>query len=216
MLKLIPIEKLTSTVNVRNKRDDEIQNLVDSIRTNGLISPISVRETDNGKYEIVAGHRRYLALKRLNEPFVECNILENIDSLTDVYRVQLAENIQRKDMSPPEYVEMFEKLKKEYKFTSAKLALFLNKSQSWVNQQYLAVKILKDEYGDDGNVPEKYKNKSAAFIEKHHYEDTSERKLFSGKGFTCVVKGHKYQILCTELEFENDLREFLKERGMKI
>ena len=216
MLKLIPIEKLTSTVNVRNEKDDEIQNLVDSIRTNGLISPISVRETENGKYEIVAGHRRYLALKRLNEPFVECNILENIDSLTDVYRVQLAENIQRKDMSPLEYVEMFEKLKKEYKFTSAKLALFLNRSQAWVNQQYVAVKILKDEYGDDGNVPEKYKDKSAAFIQKHHYEDTSERKLLSGKGFTCVVKGHKYQILCTELEFENDLREFLKERGMKI
>lgn len=216
MLKLIPIEKLVNSTNVRNEQDDEIQELIESIKINGLISPISVRETGNGKYEIVAGHRRYLALKRLNESFVECNILENADTLCDTYRIQLAENIQRKNMTPLEYVEMFDKLKKEYNFTNARLALFLNKSYAWISQQYAAVKILEDEYGDKGSIPEEKKSKSAAFIQKHHYEDTSEKKNLSGNGFTCIAKGHKYQILCTEVEFENELRQFLKEHGMKI
>lgn len=216
MLKIIPIEKLVSDINVRNEHDSTIQDLVESIKLNGLIQPISVRKIDGGKYEILAGHRRYEALKRLNEPLVECNIMEDVDSLADVYRIQLAENIQRNNMTPYEYVEMFDKLKKEYNFSNGKLALFLNKSQSWISAQYSAVQILNDKYGDKTKVPKDIAKKSAATVKARHYSDTSDKKVLSGKGFTCILKQHKYQILCTDFEFEQKLQNFLKENGMKI
>ena len=214
MLKILPMEKLVNDHNVRNDDDDTLNDLIDSIKINGLITPISVREIDNGKYQIVAGHRRYKAMQRLGEPMIECNILDNIDRDVDFIRAQLAENTQRKDMTCLEYVEVFEKLKTVYNISNSRLALYLNKSLGWIQQQYAAAKLLNDKYGDKTKIPAKVLKKSASSIRKDYYESTTDKKTCSGKGFTCIVKGHKYQILCTDFEFEQKLLDFLKENGM--
>lgn len=211
MLKILPMEKLVNNFNVRNEDDETLKNLIDSIKANGLITPISVREIDNGKYQIVAGHRRYKAMQRLGEPMIECNILDNIEKDVDLIRAQLAENIQRKNMTCLEYVEMFEKLKAEYNISNSRLALYLNKSLGWIQQQYAAAKLLNDKYGDKTKIPAKVLKKSAASIRKDHYENTTDKKTISGKGFTCIIKGHRYQILCTDFEFEQKLLDLLKE-----
>ena len=214
MLKCIDINTLVSKSNVREEKDETIRELADSIKINGLLSPITVRELSNGKYEILAGHRRYEALKRLNEPFVECNILEDIITNEDVIRVQLAENIQRKNMSPFEYVKIFEKLKSEYGVPNAKLAFFLNKSLSWVNDQYLAVDLLNRKYGD--KIPEEMMKKSASTIKAAYYRGHKEEVIkHDGKGFTCTQKRHSYILFCTDFDFEAKLQKFLKENGMK-
>ena len=80
----IEILKLyVSNINVRKtltSEEDEtgITDLANDISTNGLINPITVR-LNNDKYEIIAGQRRYLAMKQLNKTHIPCNIL-NIDT----------------------------------------------------------------------------------------------------------------------------------------
>ena len=214
MLKILPIDKLVSDINIRNEHDESLKELVDSIKANGLISPISVREIGKGKYQIIAGHRRYEALKLIGEPLIECNILENVETTLDVYKAQLAENAQRKDMTCLEYVELFDKLKKEFNMSNTRLALFLNKSAPWIAQQYDAVKILNQTYGD--NIPRDVVRKSAASIKKSYYDNTSNKKIFDGEGFACTYKNHKYNISCTDFEFEIKLQNFLRENGAKI
>ena len=214
MLKCIDINKLVSKMNVREEKDETIKELADSIRINGLLSPITVRELSNGKYEILAGHRRYEALKRLNEPVVECNIIEDVVTNDDVIRVQLAENIQRKNMSAFEYVKIFEKLKSEYGVSNSKLALFLNKSVSWVHDQYVAVEFLNRKYGD--KIPEEMMKKSASTIKAAYYRGHKDEAIKrDGKGFTCTQKRHSYILFCTDFDFETKLQKFLKENGMK-
>jgi ParB family chromosome partitioning protein len=80
----IEITKLyVSNINVRKtltSEEDEtgITDLANDINTNGLINPITIR-LNNNKYEIIAGQRRYLAMKQLNKTYIPCNIL-NIDT----------------------------------------------------------------------------------------------------------------------------------------
>ncbi len=66
MLKEIEVEKIESGKNIRNEHDDEIIELMQSIEKQGLINPILVQKKDKGKYEVIAGHRRFEAVKRLS------------------------------------------------------------------------------------------------------------------------------------------------------
>lgn len=217
MLKLININYLIPSKNIRETtNDDDINNLAESIKINGLLSPITVRETDNNKYEIISGHRRFIALKKIGETSVECNIVDNITTEKELKRAQLAENIQRKDMSPFEYVEIFNFIKREYGLSNNELALYLNKSTPWVLDQYSAVEILKHKYGNEENIPKEYKNKSASTIKRWHYNGKSDEKIkYDGDGFMCEKRRHIYKINCSDNDFENELIEFLTKHGMK-
>ena len=64
-----------SDINVRKTSINEISELANSIDINGLINPITVRKDNNDKYEIIAGQRRYLAMKELNKHTIPCNII---------------------------------------------------------------------------------------------------------------------------------------------
>lgn len=76
MIKSIELTKIYSSGNVRNEIDKTLLELKASIEKNGLLQPIVVRRTDKG-FEIIAGHRRFQAVKMIGEPFIECNILED-------------------------------------------------------------------------------------------------------------------------------------------
>ena len=77
MFKVIEIDKIKSGKNIRNEMDDGINELMQSIQANGLINPILVKRIAGGKYEVIAGHRRFEAVKRLLQDFIECNIAED-------------------------------------------------------------------------------------------------------------------------------------------
>lgn len=68
MLKIIDVDKIKSGRNVRNEKDNDILELAESIDRQGLINPILVRKTGPDKYEVIAGHRRLEAVKRLGLP----------------------------------------------------------------------------------------------------------------------------------------------------
>lgn len=128
MLKVLNMKDIKSKGNIRNEHDEDISELARDIEKNGLLQPLVVRSIGDGKYQLIAGHRRYAALKILNEDFAECNIVDASDS--DVLLMQMSENIQRKNMSAWELVEAFKKIGK----SQVQIARILNKSPAWVNQ----------------------------------------------------------------------------------
>ena len=82
---------------------DELDDLSHSIRQKGLLQPILVRNKES-YYEIIAGHRRYEACKKLGWKKIICHIVELDDK--DAFEVSLIENIQRKSLNVIEESEI--------------------------------------------------------------------------------------------------------------
>ena len=215
MVKCIGINCLVPSKNIRNSNDEDLKSLAENIKMTGLLQPLTVRELDDEKYEIVSGHRRFEALKMIGETIVECNVVNNIDSNRDLIRAQLSENIHRKDMTPFEYVKVFNSLKDEYGLTNNQIAMFLNKSVGWVNDQYFAADILKRKYGSEDNIPPEYKNKAASTIKGYHYNGSPEEKStkVDCSSYSCEYKRHTYKIYCKNHDFENKLLVFLHQNN---
>lgn len=115
--------------------------LVSSIKRNGLLNPITVKRKGD-KYRVIAGHRRFLAMQILKEPFIECNVLEYEPTEKEVLCMQLQENCCRKNMSAWEYVYLFDSLKRQG-LTNRDIAHLCGKSESWVTNQYQAAHTLE-------------------------------------------------------------------------
>lgn len=109
--------------------EEELMDLAQSIRENGLIQPISVREVD-GMYQIVAGERRYRAM-RLNGA---TEVMVHVMPADDLQMAELAliENIQRSDLSAIEEAQSYVDIMRISNLTQSQLALKIGKSQSAV------------------------------------------------------------------------------------
>ena len=212
MFKIIEMAKIKSGKNIRNERDTDIQELADSIEANGLINPIMVKAIGGGLYEVVAGHRRYEAVKRLGLPHIECNITDET-SERDLMLAQIAENVQRKDMSALELVACFDDLKKRFGINQHQLARYFHKSDVWVTNQYQAARIVEAQFGED--IPADVRKKGAGAIKyaaKKAMGPDVERVLCNC--MSVKVKGHVYTITCVNNATENALRGFINERKL--
>lgn len=143
----IEITKLyVSNINVRKtltSEEDEtgITDLANDIDTNGLINPITVRLNTN-KYEIIAGQRRYLAMKQLNKSHIPCNIL-NIDT-QKAEEISLVENVQRNQMTTCDKVRSYSKLYDVYNGDIDKVISVIHISKQTI-QKYLKMRNLPEE-----------------------------------------------------------------------
>jgi ParB family chromosome partitioning protein len=143
----IEITKLyVSNINVRKtltSEEDEtgITDLANDINTNGLINPITVR-LNNDKYEIIAGQRRYLAIKQLNKTHIPCNIL-NIDT-QKAEEISLVENVQRNQMTTCDKVRSYSKLYDVYNGDIDKVISAIHISKPTI-LKYLKMRILPEE-----------------------------------------------------------------------
>ena len=113
--------------------EEKLEELASSIKKNGIIQPIAVRpnKTDNGKYEIVAGERRWLAAQRagLHEIPVRVLDLSDVESL----EVAIVENIQRDDLNPIEEARGYKRLNEEFKYDHESISKLMSKSRSHVS-----------------------------------------------------------------------------------
>ena len=209
MLKLLEVTQIVSGKNIRNERDNEIAELADSINRQGLINPILVQKRDDGKYEVIAGHRRFEAVKRLGLPHIECNVFEDM-SERDVIFAQIAENVQRKNMSAFELVECFEDLKKRLHVNQHAIAAMFGKSDTWVTNQYQAVELLDAQYGK--KIPKSEQKKTAGQIKNDAKKAMISSELIICEGMKVQVNGHKYTIYCSDNTTENLLRDFINGR----
>ena len=98
----IPIGELDPNPDQPRQTFDEesIAQLADSIRDQGVLQPLLVVPTDNGRYRIVAGERRYRAARVAGLETLPC-IVKDIDVITQM-EIALIENLQREDLNPVE------------------------------------------------------------------------------------------------------------------
>ena len=113
--------------------EEKLEELADSIKKNGVIQPIAVRQSksDKNKYEIVAGERRWLAAQRAGLHEIPVNILE----LSDVESLEVAivENIQRDDLTPIEEARGYKRLSEEFKYDHENISKLMSKSRSHIS-----------------------------------------------------------------------------------
>ena len=99
---------------------DNLKSLVESIKEQGVIQPILVRNTKDKKYELIAGERRLRAVKILGYKKIPSIIKEISNESAAIFA--LLENVQREDLNPVEEAQGLEKLIKKFKFTQDALA----------------------------------------------------------------------------------------------
>lgn len=105
-----------------------LEELADSIAQNGLLQPILVREYGDGRYQIIAGERRFRASKIAGLTEIPAIVLDKDDR--KAAEIALIENIQREDLNPIEEAMAFRALATEYALTQEELSLKVGKSRS--------------------------------------------------------------------------------------
>lgn len=99
--KVISIDKLVEDPNNERKTFDDMDDIIASVRVNGIIEPITVIPHEDGKFQIVTGHRRYRAAMAVGIEMVEILIRETEDEWKR-RKKSLVSNVQRKDIRPME------------------------------------------------------------------------------------------------------------------
>lgn len=117
---------------------DDIEELAKSIRSNGILQPLTVRREDNG-YILVAGERRLRAAKLLEMKLVPCIIIDVTERNSAL--LAILENIQRKDLSFFDEAEALEKLIEFYGMTQEDAAIKLGKTQSTIANKLRLLKL---------------------------------------------------------------------------
>lgn len=159
VLKNIPVEYL-SRGHYQPRRtfnEQALQELSESIRSNGVIEPIIVRETSANRYEIIAGERRWRASQLAQLKTVPCIVRDYTDQ--EAAEVTLIENIQREDLNPIEEALALSRLIDEFHYKHEDLAKSLGQSRTKITnslrllqldsrvQQLLIDKALSEGHG---------------------------------------------------------------------
>ena len=139
----VPIELISR--NPRNPRrefaEDLLEDLVQSIRTHGLVQPIVVRPepANPNRFEIIAGERRWRAAQRagLNEVPV---VIRQVDD-RQALEIAIVENVQRSDLNPVEEALGYQQLIDEHEYTQADLGSVIGKSRSHVANSLRLLKL---------------------------------------------------------------------------
>ncbi|MCQ2435099.1 MAG: ParB/RepB/Spo0J family partition protein [Oscillospiraceae bacterium] len=115
----------------RKKFDDEaITELAESIQKHGIIQPIVVRPIEGGRYQIVAGERRWRAAKRVGLSEVPVIVRDLTDR--EVFELALIENLQRENLNPIEEAVGYQTLMETYQMTQEDIAKAVGRSRSAV------------------------------------------------------------------------------------
>ncbi|WP_114165086.1 nucleoid occlusion protein [Exiguobacterium sp. TNDT2] len=120
----------------------KIEELAVTIDEYGLLQPIIVRKAEEDRYEIVAGERRFRAVKSLGWSFIPAIVREMDDDTTAA--LALIENLQREQLSPIEEAEAYDRLLAMNGLKQAELAKSLGKSQSTIANKLRLLKLPED------------------------------------------------------------------------
>ena len=107
---------------------DALEQLAASIMENGLLQPILVREYGDGRYQIIAGERRFRASKLAGLTEIPAIVMERDDK--KVAEIALIENVQREDLNPIEEALGYRALAEEYDMTQEEISIKVGKSRS--------------------------------------------------------------------------------------
>ncbi|MGB5445679.1 MAG: ParB/RepB/Spo0J family partition protein [Psychromonas sp.] len=115
----------------REMDNDALEDLANSIRVQGIIQPIVVRETGHQKYEIIAGERRWRAAKLVGLAKIPC-LIKNVEDNAAI-AIALIENIQRENLNAMEEAVALQRLLEEFKLTHIEVAQAVGKSRTTIS-----------------------------------------------------------------------------------
>ena len=124
--------------------EDNLEDLTNSIKERGVIQPIIVRESnsENSKFEIIAGERRWLAARKagLHEIPVVVTEADDLKSL----EFAIVENVQRHDLNPLEEAQGYKRLIDEFSYDQNKVSKFIGKSRSYITNSLRLLNLPSD------------------------------------------------------------------------
>lgn len=152
----IPLSQISANTCQPRKRFDDgsLEELAQSIREHGVIQPLIVRPTTAGRYEIIAGERRFRAAQLAGLRSVPV-VVRNANAQTTL-ELAIIENVQRVDISPIEAANAYAVLSKEFGLTQEEIASRVGKSRTAVTNLLRLLKLPNDvlEAIDDGRISE--------------------------------------------------------------
>jgi ParB family transcriptional regulator, chromosome partitioning protein len=124
--------------------ETKLRELTNSIKKNGIIQPIAVRpkKSDPGKYEIIAGERRWLAAQRAGLHELPVNILDLND--VETLEVAIVENIQRDDLNSIEEARGYQRLSDEFNYDHESISKLMSKSRSHISNTLRLLSLPRD------------------------------------------------------------------------
>ena len=116
-----------------------IKELADSIKSLGLIQPITVRKLNSNKFQLISGERRFRAAKLIN--LIKIPAYVRVANDEEILEMALVENIQRKDLDPIEIALSYERLIKEANITQDALSERVGKKRSTIANYIRLLKL---------------------------------------------------------------------------
>lgn len=127
----------------RTKFEEEaINELADSIRTYGLIQPITVRPIENGRYQLISGERRLRAVQMIGLTDIPAYV-RTVDDMLSI-QMALVENIQREDLNAIEIAVSYQRLIDECSLTQEELSVKVGKKRSTIANYLRLLKLSRD------------------------------------------------------------------------
>jgi ParB family chromosome partitioning protein len=112
----------------RNIREESLNELADSIRSSGVVQPVVLRPAAGGRFQLVAGERRWLASKRAEKTTIPA-VVRQISN-EQAMEITIIENLQREDLNPIEQARAFERLSREFGLTQEQIAARTGKDRA--------------------------------------------------------------------------------------
>ena len=128
----------------KNFDEESLDDLVNSIKERGVIQPIIVRKSnsDNSKYEIIAGERRWIASQKAGLHEIPV-VVTNVDDLKSL-EFAIVENVQRHDLNPLEEAQGYKRLIDEFSYDQEKVSRFIGKSRSYISNSLRLLNLPKE------------------------------------------------------------------------
>ncbi|HKT50862.1 MAG TPA: ParB/RepB/Spo0J family partition protein [Candidatus Angelobacter sp.] len=112
----------------RQIREESLIELTDSIRASGVVQPVVLRPAAGGRFQLVAGERRWLASKRAGKTTIPA-VVRQISN-EQAMEITIIENLQREDLNPIEQARAFERLSREFGLTQEQIATRTGKDRA--------------------------------------------------------------------------------------
>jgi len=171
----------------------KLQELANSIKKNGIIQPIAVRpnKSEAGKYEIVAGERRWLAAQKAGLHDIPVTVLD----LSDVESLEVAivENIQRDDLNPIEEARGYRRLSEEFNYDHEHISKLMSKSRSHVSNTLRLLTLPEDIIGmlEEGTLTSGQARPLIGLINASEIAEEIVAKNYSARKVEYLVKSKK-------------------------
>ena len=140
----IPIDSIDPNPYQTRRRINEtaLEELAESIRASGVVQPVVLRPVANGRYQLVAGERRWHASRRAGKTTIPA-VVRQISN-EQAMEITIIENLQREDLNPVEQARAFERLSREFGLTQEQIASRTGKDRASISNFVRLLKLPED------------------------------------------------------------------------